>query len=234
MKTLICGLTMSFGILASAVNAVQMVNIGGIDYPLSSLMENCQSITDDPAAQIACFSALSKVMEEQSGEEKEDGVSVPQALDALRAVAQYQDDESGLSITASGCSIQILYFNNYYHLSRRNISSIDLFSVQFDVSKLQYDQITQVQGGSAPLSKGIMDAGATAAMRGGAALESSQQNFAPRSPRMTIDVYASEVVNQLPVTEDQTFEFVLVHPNRSQASADIWSAFEVFVKACQQ
>lgn len=233
MKMLMCGFAMSLGVLATNAKADQIINVDGEDYFLSHLTENCQSITGDPAAQIACFSALSRLLEEQSGEVQENGEAVIQALDALRAVSQYQDDDSGLSIVGADCNVHIVYFNNYFHISRRNVSSIDLFSAQFDASKFQYDQIVQAQGGQVPLSKGVMADGTNAAMRGGAALESTLDNFEPRSPGTTLDVYANEVVSQLPAREAAAFDFVLVHPQRSQASADIWSAFEDFVNACQ-
>ncbi|PJI84559.1 hypothetical protein BC777_3620 [Yoonia maricola] len=233
MKMLMCGFAVSLSALASDVNAEQILTVDGNDYPLSSLLENCQSITDDPAAQIDCFSAISRLLDEQTGEAEEEGASVTEALDTLRTVAQYQDSESGLLIAGSDCNIHIVYFNNYFHISRRNISTIDLFSAVFDASKLQYDRTVQVQGAQAPLFTGFMDVGATAAMRGGVALESTANNFAARSPGMSIDVYANEVVGQLPPTEAQTFNFVLVHPARNQASGEIWAAFEGFVTACR-
>lgn len=233
MKTLMCGFALSLGMLATGANADQIINVDGEDYFLSHLTANCQSITDDPAAQIACFSAISQLLDEQSVEAPETQVSVTEMLDALRAVAQYQDDETGLSIAGSDCNIHVVYFNNYFHVSRRNISEIDLFSAQFDASKLQFDQTVAVQGGQTPLLRGVMEAGQVAAVRGGEVLESSQNNFEPRSPRVTLDAYANEVVTQLPAREDQTFEFVLVHPKRSQASAEILTAFEAFVSACR-
>jgi hypothetical protein len=232
MKTLLCGLAMSLGISAGAVSAEQTLTVDGTDYPLSTLMANCQNITDAPAVQIACFNNLTRLIAEQSGQEQRAAVPISKALDSLRALAQYQDDETGLTIAGSDCTINIVYFNNYFHISRRNISTIDLFSAQFDASKLQYDQIVRDQGGQAPLSKGAMDAGATALMHGGLALESGQHNFSPRSPGTTLGAYASEVVGELPGKEEQTVEFVLVHPKRAQASAEIWSAFEAFVTAC--
>ena len=232
MKTLIIGLVMSFGTMTSVSSAQQTLKVDGADVPLATLMENCQSITGDPAAQIACFGAVTKLLEEQAGQQQEEIVSVPQALESLRTVAQYQNDESGLTINGSDCSIQIVYFNNYFHLSRRNISSIDLFSAEFDVSQLQFDTLTEVQGGQAPLIQASMAAGVNATVRGGVALESSQRNFAPRSPRTSLDAYANEVIGQLPANQSQTFQFVLVHPQLSQSRADIWDAFGIFVKAC--
>lgn len=234
MKMLMCGVAMSLAVMANSVMAERVLTVDGEDYLLSSLMNNCQSITGDPEAQIACFSSISRLMEEQSVETQEIDVSVTETLDALRAVAQYQDDGSGLLIAGADCNIQIIYFSNYFHISRRNISSIDLFSAHFDASKLQFDQTVQVQGANAPLLKGFMAPGANAAMRGGVALESAQHNFSPRSARITIDAYANEVADQLPAREGQEFDFVLIHPQKSQASDEIWSAFEAFVDACRQ
>lgn len=233
MKRLIYSFAISFGMMANGANADQVVNVDGEEYLLSDLMANCQSITDDPAAQVSCFSAISKLLDEQSGETQEDHALVAPALDALRDVAQYQDDASGLSIAGSDCNIHILYYNNYFHISRRNISTIDLFSAQFDASTYQVDQTVKVLDAQGLLSKGSMAPGTTAVMRGGVAQDSSQHNFASRSPRTTLADYANEVVAQLPAREGQAFDFVLVHPNKRQASADIWRTFEAFVETCQ-
>jgi hypothetical protein len=232
MKLLMNSLAMSFGILAGNASAELMLNVDGEDYPLSALMENCQSLSDNPSAQITCFNAVSKLLEEQTGGAQESVSSVPDALDALRTVAQYENDDTGLSIVGTDCNIQLLYYNNYFHISRRNVSSIDLFSAEFDASQLQYDQIVEVRGAEAPLFSGQMDVDAIAATRGGVAIESSQHNFAPKSSRTTIGAYASEVAAQLSATEGQKFDFVLVHPEKHQDSAEIWSAFEDFVDAC--
>lgn len=233
MKMLLCGFAMSLGMFASSVNADQILTVDGEDYFLSHLMANCQSITDDPAAQINCFGAISKLLEEQTTGTEESVVSVATELDALRTVAQYQDDDSGLTIAGSDCKIHVLYFNNYFHISRRNISTIDLFSAQFDASKLQFDQMGEVQGAQAPLLKGLMASGENATVRGGVELDSAQNGFEPRSSRATIEVYANEVAGQLSPIESQAFDFVLVHPQRSQASAEIMGAFEAFVNACK-
>lgn len=233
MKLLMCGFAISLSIVASDARAELTLNIDGQDYSLSALMENCQSLAADPAAQIACFSAVSKLVEDQANQGQERVVSVPESLEALRSVAQYQNDETGLVIAGSECRIQVLYYNNYFHISRRNVSSIDLFSAAFDVSQFQYDQMTEVQGAQLPLIKGKMDAGAAAAMRGGVALESSQNNFAPKSSRTSIGEYAIEVADQLAPKEGQEFDFVLVHPDRRQSSAEIWGAFKTFVEACK-
>lgn len=232
MKMLGCGIAMSLGALVGAASAQQTLIVDGTEFPLSTLMENCQSIVNDPVAQVACFNNITQLIEEQSGAKAASGPSVPEALDALRTAAEYQDADSGLSIAGTDCQIQIVYFNNYFHLSRRNISTIDLFSAEFDASKLQIDQVTDVRGAPAPLAKGVLADGATAATRGGVALDSSQNNFESKSPRTTIDVYANEVVDQLPANENGTFDFVLVHPQKQQSSDEIWGAFETFVKAC--
>lgn len=158
--------------------------------------------------------------------------SVPEALEKLRALAQYQDDGSGLSIAGTDCNIRVVYFGNYYHLSRRNVSTLDLFSAEFDASQLRYDQTSHVSGTHIAVLRGVMDAGATASMRGGIEMDSSIHGFEPKSARVSLDVYASEVLSQLAVSENQTFDFVLVHPAKQQASADIQSAFKTFVDAC--
>lgn len=234
MKMLMCGFAMSLSVLATDANAQQTVTVDGEIYQLSTLMENCQSITDDPAAQIACFSAISRLMEEQaSGGEQNDGASVVQSFEALQAAAQYQNEESGLTVSASDCTITLTYFSNYFHISRRNISTIDLISAEFDASKLRFDQTVQVQGAQAPLFTGFMDVGANAATRGGFGLDSSLNDFEPRSAGESIDVFANAVVSQLPTTEAQTFDFILVHPERSANSSEIWAAFEEFVTACR-
>ncbi len=234
MKTLMCGIAVSLGLLATNVMANETVNVDGEEYLLSDLMANCQSITDDPAAQIACFAAISRLMEEQGSAEQEPDVSVVEALGVLRQVAEYEDGDSGLSIVGSDCNIQVVYYANYFHISRRNVSSIDLFNAQFDASKIQLDQTVQVQGAQAPLLKGVMAPGAKAQVSGGIALDSSQQNFTPKSPRATMGDYASDVAGQLQPSEAQTFEFVLFHPQRSNDSAEIWGAFETFVESCRQ
>ena len=233
MRMLICGLALSLGTMASPAKAETKVTVDGAEYELSALMEDCRSMSGAPEAQIACFTKLSELLEKQGGEAEARSISVPEALDALRAVAQYQDDGSGLSIVGNDCNIRIVYFNNYFHLSRRNVSMIDLFSAQFDASKLQYDRTAEVRGAQAPLLSGLMEAGATATTAGGVALESTVQNFAPKSARASIFTYANEVVSQLTASQDQAFDFVLVHPERHKRSAEIWSAFETFATACR-
>lgn len=233
MKTLICGLTVSLGFMASSATAQQMITIDGKEYPLATLMTTCQQMTDDPTKQVACFNDLAKLMAEQSGDGQKAQVSVPDALAALRDIAQYQDDDSGLHIDGADCNIEVTYYNNYYHISRRNISALDLFTAKFDASKFQYDQLTQVAGAAAPLAKGVLEAGTTASTRGGVELDSAKLKFAPKSPRTSLEDYAAEVIQQLPANENGTFEFVLVHPQHQDAGADIWAAFETLVGACQ-
>jgi len=173
------------------------------------------------------------LLEEQFGENNESAASVPEALDALRAVAQYEDEDTGLIISGTECYIQILYYDNYFHISRRNVSSIDLFSAEFDASKLQYDQVSEVRGAQAPLFQGRMDSGEIARVLGGIALESSQHNFASKSAGTTIGAYASEVAVQLVANESQDLDFVLIHPKRQQSSGEILSAFEAYLGACR-
>ncbi len=161
-------------------------------------------------------------------------VAVPKALEDLRAVAHYQDAESGLSIVGTDCNIRITYFGNYYHLSRRNVSTLDLFSATFDASKLQYDQISDVPGAQVPVLRGVMADGAKAVTVGGMEMDSALHNFEPKSARSTLDAYASEVVSQLSPSENKTFDFVLVHPAKGQVAADIRGAFEAFANACKE
>ena len=78
-----------------------------------------------------------------------------------------------------------------------------------------------------------MSEGENAAPRGGIAIDSLQHGFAPRSPRVTLDTYANEVVDQLPPAAHQTFDFVLVHPKKRDAGVNIMNAFEAFVNACK-
>ncbi len=233
MKKLTFGLALSLTALAGGATANQVLTIDGQEHTLASLTEKCQSITGDPAAQIACFNALSTFLEQQSGGSQEAVLPVAEALAGLRAVAEYQDEQTGLSIGGSDCTIHLLYFDNYFHISRRNVSTIDLFSAQFNVSDLQFDQTVRAQGGPAPLSRGLMANGAMAAMRGGVELDSSLDNFASKSARTSLAAYAGEVVAQLPARQDSTFDFVLVHPQKNQSSAEIWGAFEALVKSCQ-
>ena len=233
MKSLTYGFAMSLSMLAGGANAEVTLTVDGEEYTLSALMANCQTLANDPAAQIACFSAVSKLVEAQAGGETGNVASVPEALEALQAAAQYQTEETGLFLSGTDCKIQVLYYNNYFHISRRNVSSIDVFSATFDAAQLDYEQVSEIRGAAGPLVGGKMDDGATGVMRGGAALESAQFHFAPTPARASIAEYAVEVANQLDVKESQRVEFVLVHPARAAESDDIWNAFEDFMAACR-
>lgn len=231
MKEFLGGLAISLGVLSSSVAADVFLEVNGTAYSLTALMENCQSMADDPAAQVACFQAVSVLLEEQTTETPSGvTVSAPEALDSLRAVAEYEDAESGLIIQGAECDVHILYYANYFHVSRRNVSSIDLFSAQFDVSEIAYDQMAQ---GDGFIAKGVMQAGATAATIGGEAISSAEYNFSPRSARQTVGEYAVGVVEQLTAVESREFDFVLVHPAKQESSADIWNAFAAYTAACQ-
>lgn len=233
MKTLTRSLAIALAGLAGTANAEQIVTIDGETYFLSHLTENCQAITDDPAAQIACFGAISALLEEQPAEETNDPEAINLALDDLRTLASFSDGETGLQINGAGCNIHLMYYANYFHISRRNISELDLFSAEFDASKLQIEKTMQVQGGAAPLFRGVLDDAATAIVRGGAVLDSAGYGFAPRAPSATLDDYASEVVGQLPAAEKQTFDFVLIHPANGGSTPEIWAAFQTYVAACK-
>ncbi|MEM7471985.1 MAG: hypothetical protein AAF340_11600 [Pseudomonadota bacterium] len=234
MRKLICGLALSLGCIASGAQAEITLNVDGTEYPLSTLMENCKSMSAQPEAQIACFNALSKLLAGQGDQAQTDPDLVPNALDSLRAAAEHQTEETGLSIFGSDCKIQIVYFNNYYHLSRRNVSTIDLYSAHFDASKLNYEQSAAGADRQSTVLNGRMRDGARAVTRGGTELDSATHRFEPKSARVTMAAYANEVAAQLPGKEDQAFGFVLVHPDLKEASDEIWSAFETFVSACQK
>lgn len=233
MKLLINGLVIAASVLANAASAEVTLIVDGEEYTLSALMENCQSLSDNPVAQITCFNTVSKLVEEQSGQDPVDQVSVSDSLEAFRTVAQYQDAESGLLVGGSDCQIQILYYGNYFHLSRRNVSSIDLLSASFDASQMQSDSISEVRGAQLPVVQAEMNDGAKASIRGGVAIESAQYGFAPKSPRASVGEYAIEVTRQLDADESRRFDFVLVHPGRSDDTDDIWDAFDTLVGACK-
>lgn len=231
MKLRVLGLAIALGVWSSNASAEVYLTIDGNDYTLTALMENCQAMAGDPAAQVACFNAVSVLLEQQTAEPEPTAfASVPDALEALRAVAQFQDDNSGLIILAEACTAQIVYYANYFHISRRNLSSIDLFSVRLDMSRVDIGQTT---AGAGLLSKGVMVPGAVAATIGSEAIESGQNNFAPKSARMTLPEYAIEVTNQLTPRESATFDFALVHPAKRQSSTQIWNAFQAYASACQ-
>ncbi len=234
MKKFMSGFALSLGLMTSQAQADQVVIVDGETYFLSHLTENCQSITGDPAAQIACFGALSQLLADQEVAPERDEAAIAEALGALQAAAAVEADDTGLMISGSGCTLNVTYFGNYFHISRRNVSEIDLFHASFDVSALQLDQSVNAPGSQPPLSRGVMQGDAVAVVGGAAALDSSLDNFAPRPPSATLAAYAMEVAQQIPATEAQTFDFALVHPMRSQQSADIWAAFEAYVTECQR
>lgn len=233
MKMLMSGLALSLVVLATGVQAELKVTVNGEEVAVSTLMDNCKSMSGEPEAQIACFSAISQLLDNQGDGGAAAGGPVQDALDHLRAVAQYQDNETGLKIEGKGCDVQFTYFANYFHVSRRNVSNIDLYHARFDAAKLQLDATLSGAAAGTLVSKGVMDTGAVAATRGGVALDSNAHQFSPKSARTTVDVYASEVVGELPAQTGETFSFVLVHPRLSETSAEILSAFETYVAACQ-
>ena len=232
MKSLIYGAAMVFWAISTTATADQVIQVDGEPYLLSTLTANCQNI-QDPAAQIACFASLSKLIEEQAAANPADAERVGQAIGLLQASAQYGDDESGLTITASGCNVRFDYYGNYFHISRRNISSIDLYSAEFDASQVMIEQVTPMQGGQVPMMRATMAPGAVANLRGGLALESSHSGFAPRAPGAPLSDYAAEVVSMLPVQQSATFDFVLVHPQMANANPQIWAAFSELVNVCK-
>lgn len=235
MKMLTSSLVLSLGVLTSGVAAEVLVNVDGKEYTLTALMENCQSMGDNPAAQIACFNAVSALLEKQNATPPAAvNSSIPEALNALRDAAQYEDGESGLIVQGNECKAEILYYANYFHVSRRNVSTIDLFRTQFDASKIAFDETIQVSAGQSHMSKGAMQSGAVAATIGGGTIDSAQYNLAPKPGRMSIADYAREVANQLPANESGEFNFVLVHPAKQQSSTEIWTAFKAYVDACQR
>lgn len=234
MKMLTVCFASMFGVLSSAASAEVFLNVNGTEYTLTALMENCQTMGDDPAAQVACFNAVSALLDEQTAEETiVTNSSVPEALDALRAAAQYEDADSGLIIEGDACNIHVLYFANYFHISRRNVSSIDLFSSRIDVSQLDASQTGQGAGGQTFIANGVMFPGAVASTISGEAFDSAQYGFAPKTGRSTTGEFAMEVVGQLTPNESAQFNFVLVHPAKQQSSAEIWTALRTLAQACQ-
>lgn len=221
-------------LVGSASTAKAAVDFDQI--PLSELMATCSSAESGSQAQLECFTVLSERIKEQGGTQGSSANAdspIVKSLEALRTVAEYQDAETGLSISGSGCVISVFYYGNHYRISRRNISAIDLFSVQFNASKLQYDQTTQVQSSVLSRVRGVMENGSTATSKGGAALESAVHNFEPMSANTSVGDYAVTVESQLSAQQEQTFEFVLVHPQRAPVTNDIFSAFASFVQACK-
>lgn len=233
MKKVLFGAVVALVGLTTTAKAEYTVSVRGTDYPLVALMDSCVNANGGSEAQLKCFVALAGLVKQQSGAAPASNMSVSQALDTLRGVAEYQDAESGLRIAGNDCRINILYYNNYYFMSRRNVTSIDLFSAQFDVSQMQYDQTIQAQGASGAYSKGLMQPGSLALFRGGEALESGDNGFESKPASMSVDAYAKTIAQQLSLQEGQGFDFVLVHPKLSQKSTEIWGAFQSLVNACK-
>lgn len=235
MKMVLGRLALCFGVVASSANAEVVLTVDGNEYTLTALMENCQTMGDDPTAQVACFNAVSALLDQQSAEpEPTVTASVPDALAALQAVAQYENDETGLIVQGDGCNAQILYYGNYFHVSRRNVSTIDLFSAQLDMAQVDLDQTVQAASGAANVVQGALQSGAVAAIFGGEAVSSAEYGIAPKSARMSVSEYAATVADQLAADADGAFDFVLVHPAKQQSSAEIWDAFKAYTAACQQ
>ena len=232
MKSLIYGVALTLGIFSTTAAADQVIEVDGEPYLLSTLTANCQSI-QEPTAQIACFGALSKLIEAQSGAQETDAEAISHATGLLQASAQFGDEQSGLTITASGCNVRFDYYGNYFHISRRNISSIDVFSAEFDASQILVEQIAPAQGGTVPMLRASMAPGSAAILRGGQALESAHNSFAPRAPGVALGDYAAEVVGQLQGWESATFDFVLIHPEHADATDQIWASFNELVSACR-
>jgi len=147
MKALIGSLAIGFGVLASGVQAEVILKVDGKDYTLTELTAHCQSMEEDPVAQIGCFNAVSALLEQQtSAPAAAPTADVASALDALRNVAQYEGAETGLTISGEGCNAHIVYYANYFHISRRNVSSLDLYSAKIDMSKLALNDTAQSDG----------------------------------------------------------------------------------------
>lgn len=233
MKMLMVAVVMTLGIAAGSAQAEQMIRVDGEDYRLSDLTQNCQNITGDPAAQIACFAALSQLIAAQSEAPANNDEAIVAAFGSLQGAAQYQDEETGLIVRGTGCNIEMIYYGNYFHISRRNISQIDLFAVAFDAKQLPLNQIVPVQGSQVPMLRATMPFGVTGQVKGGVALESGGGSFEARAPGMPLADFTGAAVNALPATDSMAFDFVLVHPKRAQSAGEITTAFQEFVTACQ-
>jgi len=232
MKALIGSLAIGFGVLASGVQAEVILKVDGKDYTLTELTAHCQSMEEDPVAQIGCFNAVSALLEQQtSAPAAAPTADVASALDALRNVAQYEGAETGLTITGEGCNAHIVYYANYFHISRRNVSSLDLYSAKIDMSKLALNDTAQSDG---LMANGAMQPGATVEAFGGDAIGSDAFAFEAKSARISVADYAVTVADQLATSASGGFDFVLVHPAKQQSSAEIWDAFNTYTQACQQ
>lgn len=233
MKMLIFGLAISVGMFANDLQAQATIMVDGKEMSLETLTKNCQSLSADPQAMITCFNGISELLEQQGASTETTGLTVPEALEKLKAVAQYAGEDTGLLVVGSDCNIELIYYANYFHISRRNVSELDLYSAKFDASKLEFDQVSEVRGAQAPLLEGQLS-GANAVTRGGITLDSDSNGFDSKTARQDMQEYAKQVASQLPADENARFDFVLVHPKRSNASADIWDALEIFVKTCNE
>lgn len=222
-------------VLLAGTASIANASVGIDEASVSELMAQCSSAEGGSQAQLDCFALLAERIKQQEANQASSGESpVIKSLEGLRAVAEYADTESGLEISGNGCLVNILYYGNYYRISRRNISGLDLYSAQFNASQLQYEQTTQLQNSALTRVRAVMESGATAVSKGGSALESVALNFEPKSASASIGEYATSVASQLPAKQDQTFEFVLVHPQRANATNEIFNAFASFVQACKQ
>lgn len=199
---------------------------------VTELMEQCRSEELSAEAKVQCFTDLADQLRNGTAVPSQAG-SVQEALDGLRRVAEYQDKETGLVIAGSSCFIHVLYYGNYFHISRRNVSTIDLLSAKFDASKLQIDQTTDVSQANLSWSKGVMEAGTTAVFQGGTALDSNKQGFDAKQASSSLQEYAGLVVDQLPAQESESFDFMMVHPAKADARAEITKAYEELVSACK-
>jgi len=217
---------------ASAQSAQAAIDAKQKAPSVTELMEQCRSEELSAEAKVACFNDLADQLRNGAAAPSQAG-SVQEALDGLRRVAEYQDKDSGLVIAGDSCLIHVLYYGNYFHISRRNVSTIDLLSAKFDASTLQFDQTADVSEANLNWSKGVMDAGATAVFQGGTALESNKQGFDAKQASLSLQQYAGLVVDQLPAQESQRFDFMMVHPAKAEARAEITKAFEELVSACK-
>ena len=217
--------------LVSGISAQAAPNVDGKTLSVAEQMELCRNESDS-MAKLDCFNKLTAALKgEADGAEAK--VSVEQALDGLRSAAEYQGKETGVSIIGSSCFVQVLYYGNYFHISRRNVSTFDLISAKFDASKLQLDQVSDVAGPGIGWSKAVMTDGVKAISIGGLQLDSKKNKFPSKSAGESMSDYARAVAGQLVAREGPEFEFLLVHPDRAADSDKIWDAFETFVSACQ-
>lgn len=233
MKTVLIGALIALSAVATTAKAEITLNVRGTDYSLVALMDSCATATGGGDAQLRCFVALTDIVKEQYGAAHSD-LTVTDALFALRQVAEIQTADTGLTIKGDGCQIELQYYNNYYYMSRRNVASIDVISAQFDATAIQLDQTLRSQGNGSLTSVGLMQPGAEAVVRGGVALESVDHGFDVKPAAIPVADYAGTVAQTLDAQQHQSFQFVLVHPERNGQSGAIWEAFDTYVQACQQ